>query len=78
MDKNQIKEELSQFIYLNRKKIIGALIGLIIGILFLTVGFFKTLLLCLTTLIGYYLGGRWRFEEDLKDFILRIIPDRFK
>jgi uncharacterized membrane protein len=78
MDKNQFKEELSQFIYLNRKKISGALIGLIIGILILTIGFFKTLLLCLTTLIGYYFGSRWRFEEDLKDFILRIIPDRFK
>jgi uncharacterized membrane protein len=78
MDKSQFKEELSQFIYLNRKKICGAFIGLIIGILILTIGFFKTLLLCLTTLIGYYFGSRWRFEEDLKDFILRIIPDRFK
>lgn len=78
MDKNKLNEELSQFIYQNRKKIGGALIGLIIGILILTVGFFKTLLLCLTTLIGYYFGRRWRFEEDLKDFILRVIPDRFK
>jgi uncharacterized membrane protein len=78
MEKNKFKEELSQFIYLNRRKVIGALIGLIIGILILTIGFFKTLLLCLTTSLGYYLGIRWRFEEDLKDFILRIIPERFK
>ncbi|SIQ11281.1 DUF2273 domain-containing protein [Halanaerobium kushneri] len=78
MDKNQLKEELVQLIYVNLKKITGAVIGLIIGILFLTVGFFKTLLLCLTTLFGYYFGSRWRFEEDLKDFILRIIPERFK
>ena len=78
MDNQQFKEELSQFIYLNRKKISGALIGLIIGILILTIGFLKTLLLCLTTLLGYYLGARWRFEEDLKSFILKIIPERFK
>ncbi|KXS50472.1 MAG: hypothetical protein A8274_674 [Halanaerobium sp. 4-GBenrich] len=78
MDKKELKEELSQFIYQNRRKIIGALVGLIIGILILTIGFFKTLLLCLTTLLGYYFGMRWRFEEDLKDFILRIIPERFK
>ena len=78
MDKKQFKEELSQYIYLKRKKLSGALIGLIIGILVLTVGLFKTLLLCLTTLFGYYMGARWRFEEDLKDFILRIIPERFK
>ncbi|PTV99129.1 putative membrane protein [Halanaerobium saccharolyticum] len=78
MDKNQLKEELIQFIYLNCKKICGALIGLIIGVLILTIGFFKTLLLFITTLVGYYVGSRWRFEEDLKDFILRIIPERFK
>lgn len=78
MNKKEFKKELSQFIYLNSRKLIGALIGLIIGILIITIGFFKTLLLFLTTLVGYYLGIRWRFEEDLKDFILRIIPDRFK
>jgi uncharacterized membrane protein len=78
MDKNEFREELFQFIYLNRKKISGALIGLIIGILILSIGFFKTLLICITTLVGYYLGSRWRFEEDLKDFILKIIPERFK
>ena len=78
MNKQEFKDKLSQFIYLNRRKLFGALIGLIIGILILSIGFFKTLLLCLTTLGGYYLGVRWRFEEDLKDFILRIIPERFK
>lgn len=78
MDKNQFKEELSQFLYLNRRKVVGALLGLIIGLLIIIIGFFKTLLLCLTTLFGYYLGSRWSFEEDLKDLIIKVIPDRFK
>lgn len=78
MDKQKFIEELSQIIYLNQKKIVGALIGLIIGVLILTIGFFKTLLLCVTTLVGYYLGARWRLDEDFKDLILRIIPERFK
>lgn len=78
MDKQKLKEELIQFIYSNFKKISGAVIGLIIGILILVIGFFKTLVICLTTLIGYYLGARWRFEEDLKDFILKVIPEKFK
>lgn len=78
MDKHQFKEELSQFIYQNRKKIAGALLGLIIGILILTIGFFKTLVLVAATLIGYYFGSRWNFEEDIKDFIIRVIPERFK
>ena len=78
MDNNQIKEEISQFVYINRRKIAGAILGLIIGLLILIIGFFKTLLLCLTTLLGYYLGSRWHFEEDFKDFIFKIIPERFK
>lgn len=78
MDKQKFIKELSQIIYLNQKKIVGALIGLIIGVLILTIGFFKTLLLCVTTLVGYYLGARWRLDEDFKDLILRIIPERFK
>lgn len=78
MDKNQLKEELSQMVYLNRRKLVGALVGLIIGFLIVTIGFFKTLLLCLTTLLGYYLGSRWNLEEDLKDLIIKIIPERFK
>lgn len=78
MDNKQIKENLIQFVYLNRKKVLGTLIGLLIGLLILIVGFFKTLLLCLTTSIGYYLGQRWSLEEDFKDFIIRIIPEKFK
>lgn len=78
MNKNQFKEELSQILYENRKKLIGALIGLIIGLLILIIGFFKTLLLCLVTLLGYYLGSRWNLEDDLKDLIIKIIPERFK
>lgn len=78
MDKQKLKEELIQFIYLNLKKICGAVIGLIIGILILVIGFFKTLVICLTTLVGYYFGARWRFEEDLKDLILKVIPEKFK
>ncbi|ADO77041.1 DUF2273 domain-containing protein [Halanaerobium praevalens] len=78
MDKQKLKADLIQFIYLNLKKIFGAVIGLIIGILILVIGFFKTLVICLTTLVGYYLGARWRFEEDIKDFILKVIPEKFK
>ena len=39
MDREQFTEELSQFIYSNRKKVMGALLGLIIGILILFVNF---------------------------------------
>lgn len=36
--------------------IIGGLIGLIIAILLITVGFFKTLLVLILTILGSYIG----------------------
>ena len=78
MNKEHLKEEYLKYISENPKKAIGALIGLLIGILILTVGFLKTLVLALTTFIGYYLGSRYNLEEDMKDLLMRIIPDRFK
>lgn len=78
MDMKQFQAWLSNYIANNPKKITGAVIGLIVGILILTIGFFKTLLLCITTLLGYYLGSRINFEEDIKKVIMKVIPDRFK
>jgi uncharacterized membrane protein len=78
MNKEHIKEEYLKYISENPKKVIGALIGLLIGILFLTIGFLKTIILALTTFLGYYLGSRYHLEEDMKDLLMKIIPDRFK
>jgi len=78
MDKEYFKQELENYIYRHPKRTLGALLGLLVGILILAIGFFKTLLLVVTTLIGYYLGSRFSLEEDLKELILKIIPERFK
>lgn len=40
-------------------RIVMTLIGLVIGILLLTIGFWKTLLLVLVTTIGY-VCGKWK------------------
>jgi len=49
MVKEYIKEHLT--------RVIGTAIGLIIGVLFLTIGFWSTLLLALCTFAGYFLSG---------------------
>lgn len=49
MVKEYIKEHLT--------RVIGTAIGLIIGVLFLTIGFWSTLLLALCTSAGYFLSG---------------------
>lgn len=40
----------------NKFAIIGALIGFIIALLFLTLGFFKTILLLIMTIVGFGVG----------------------
>lgn len=40
----------------NKFAIIGALIGFIIALLFLTLGFFKTILLLVMTIVGFGVG----------------------
>lgn len=48
--------------------IIGGLSGFILAILFLTVGFFKTLLILILTLAGIYVGFYLHHSRLLQDF----------
>ncbi|MFW5980149.1 MAG: DUF2273 domain-containing protein [Halanaerobiales bacterium] len=62
----------------NKGKTLGALIGFFFGVLILLIGFFKTLILIICTLIGYYLGSRWDLEGDLKKLLNRILPPQLR
>ena len=42
----------------NKKRFFGGLIGFVLSVLILTIGFFKTLFIVLCTLIGYLLGSK--------------------
>jgi len=48
-------------------KIIGAIVGLGIGIVLLWVGPLKTFLLALFVLAGWFVGKYWKGEIDLLD-----------
>ena len=74
MGKEDIYYEFLKFFRENRGKTIGGLIGFIAGILFLIIGFFKTLLIILCTLIGFYLGSRWDIEGDIRKILNKILP----
>ncbi len=52
---------LEEFIYSfleNRKKIFGGIVGFIISILFISLGFFATIFIVIVTIIGYKLGDK--------------------
>lgn len=75
---NELWENIINTFNLNKGKIIGGFIGFIIGILVLIIGFFKTLLILLFTIIGYYLGSRWDVDGNLKEFLDKFLPKQYK
>ncbi|NLC03992.1 MAG: DUF2273 domain-containing protein [Tissierellia bacterium] len=58
----------------NKKKFFGGLIGFILSVLILTIGFFKTLFIVLCTLAGYVLGSQSYTKKSLLELLERILP----
>jgi len=66
-----------QFFLENRGKVIGVSAGVFFGILFLLVGFFKTLVFGIFVAIGFYFGNKFDNQEDLAEILDRILPGKF-
>ncbi len=58
-------------------RMIGVFIALVVGIMFLTLGFFKTIFLLLLIGIGYILGQKMDDKEDIVEFIKKIFSYKF-
>lgn len=69
---------LNEYIMGNKGKTFGGLIGFLIAILVLTIGFFKTLFIVFCTWIGYFFGSKVDNKEDLKKFFYHIFSLRRK
>lgn len=70
----QMLIELLVFIDNNRGKFFGALLGFIIGVLILIIGFFKALFILICTYIGYALGSKSYKNINFKKLLERILP----
>ena len=57
-----------------RGRLVGSLFGLIIGAMFLILGFFQTIFLLICITAGYLLGKRIDNKEDLMDILDRLLP----
>ncbi len=64
---------LFDFLVRNWGKVIGGLLGLVLGLLFIKYGFWHTVLLILIVTLGVYAGGKLLDNGNLQDFI-----DRFR
>lgn len=60
-----------------RGRTIGLLAGLIVGVLFLTLGFFKTIFLMICIGVGCFIGDKADNQEDLFRLIEKIWPKKY-
>ena len=78
MQKSEFWQEIIRYILANKGKVLGSIIGFLFGILFLIIGFFKTLLVFICTLIGYFIGARIDIDGNIKKLLDKILPPIFK
>jgi uncharacterized membrane protein len=62
----------------HRGKLVGTILGIIIGISILLFGFFKTLFIMICGLIGLFVGKRVDEKDDLMNIVEKIIPPGFR
>ncbi|MBQ4061613.1 MAG: DUF2273 domain-containing protein [Christensenellaceae bacterium] len=67
-----------EFLNKNKRVLIGGGIGLLVGILMLTIGFFATLLLILLTGIGVLFGARPDLFNTIKAAVTALFRKIFK
>ena len=56
--------------------LVTAVICLVFGIMFLTIGFWKTLLLAALMALGYFIGAVDNKEKLLKSLVNKMIPEK--
>ncbi|WP_432643309.1 DUF2273 domain-containing protein [Acidaminococcus sp.] len=72
------QEILLKLFMTSRWRIIGATVGLVVGILFLLLGFFQTVFLLLCIGMGFYIGYKMDAGEDLVDLLDNLLPPYHK
>ena len=70
----EILADLLVFINNNRGKFFGALLGFLVGVLILIIGFFKALFIFICTCIGYILGSKSYKNINFKELLEKILP----
>lgn len=78
MNNLEFLNDLMKVILIHKGKIAGGIIGFIFGILFLVIGFLKTVLIIICTVIGCYIGSTWDTDRDLRRLIDKILPPQLK
>ncbi|HMM21269.1 MAG TPA: DUF2273 domain-containing protein [Selenomonadales bacterium] len=70
MDRKLLEELWQQ----HSGKIVGVTAGLVLGILIITFGFFRTLFVLFCVIAGYVIGKRIDEKEDIMDILDKLLP----
>ncbi len=73
-----MRQEWYDFLFANKGKVIGAIAGILIGLIYLIVGFFKTLVFVILVGLGYYIGTKIDKNEDIRELIERFLPAHWR
>jgi uncharacterized membrane protein len=71
-------EQMKEFMRKYLGRIAGSAAGLVIAILFLTLGFFRTVLILICIGVGFFFGMFRDSREEFLEFVERILPKGLK
>jgi uncharacterized membrane protein len=71
-------ERVKEFMRIYWGRVLGSAAGLTVAILFLTIGFFRTLLIVICMAAGFFLGMFRDSKEEFLEFVERILPKGLK
>jgi uncharacterized membrane protein len=60
------------------KKLLGTVIGVLIGLLYLIFGLLKTIIFVFFVAAGFYVGKMLDEREDWRDVIDKIVPPKYR
>ena len=72
------QEILRKIIETSRWRVICSAAGLIVGVLFILLGFFRALFLLFCIGLGFYIGNKMDEGEDLVDLLDNLLPPYHK
>lgn len=71
-------EQMKEFLRKYLGRVLGSSAGLLVAVLFLTLGFFRTLLIVICVAAGFFLGMFRDSKEEFLEFVERILPKGLK
>ncbi|MFQ5794315.1 MAG: DUF2273 domain-containing protein [Candidatus Bipolaricaulia bacterium] len=54
-------------------RFLGVAFGVVIGVLFIVLGFWKTVLIALLAILGYYIGKYWESETEMRERLKKLL-----